>query len=696
MSTAASVRDFYNTHFGLTRSVIFGALILLAWSQRFVLDDAFISFRYADNFAHGKGLVWNTGERVEGYTNFLWTLLMGVPSFLGFDPVRFSYGLSLTTFALSLATTYQLAVRLLNSRDQALLVVILLGTNYSFSCYATGGLETQLQACLFVASVYALVCFITSRARRSGKLLMISCLLSLAILTRLDDLLLGAVIVPVAIRHIYKNQPDLKARLKQLLYLFLPMVGTVGGWLVWKEQYYGAILPNTYYAKVTSISSARVGLAYVYNFLESYWLIPLPILFLVFAKKLVWGASQGLAICAAVIFLWLLYVVRVGGDFMEFRFIVPILPFCFILIVWLIFANLHVAELRLALVSIVLLGSVHHVLSFSNNKVESIGILRAHVRAEDEDWEGIGMSLGKIFNHDPKLTIATTAAGAIPYYSHLRTIDMLGLNDKWVARNGLDAGDKPGHQKLAPFEYLVSSGVNLIIGHPQYVANSFPASLVLSELDRFKANLPNSDQLPVDVELLEIPITAQRKLFVLYLVKSPIVAAAIAEHNWRTYTLNKLDRGSANAPSEPPLYEAGARINFAASESNKYLLYGWSGPEAFFRWTEDHQAAIGFTLKERGAHLLRIRMNPFLTSGKLAAQRVNLELNWQPLATLTLRKGEPKDYSILLPGDILRDQNLLRFSLPDAQSPKALAVSDDARLLGISVQWMEIVPRHGR
>ena len=48
--------------------------ILLAFGKRWVCDDAFISFRYAENLIHGLGLVYNAGERVEGYTNFLWTM----------------------------------------------------------------------------------------------------------------------------------------------------------------------------------------------------------------------------------------------------------------------------------------------------------------------------------------------------------------------------------------------------------------------------------------------------------------------------------------------------------------------------------------------------------------------------------------------------------------------------------------------
>ena len=54
---------------------------------RFVCDDAFISFRYAKNLVEGHGLVYNIGERVEGYTNFLWTLLLSAFMGLGLDVV---------------------------------------------------------------------------------------------------------------------------------------------------------------------------------------------------------------------------------------------------------------------------------------------------------------------------------------------------------------------------------------------------------------------------------------------------------------------------------------------------------------------------------------------------------------------------------------------------------------------------------
>ena len=56
----------------------------------FINDDAFISFRYADNLVRHGELVFNPGERVEGYTNFLWTILMAGVLSLGLDVVVWS------------------------------------------------------------------------------------------------------------------------------------------------------------------------------------------------------------------------------------------------------------------------------------------------------------------------------------------------------------------------------------------------------------------------------------------------------------------------------------------------------------------------------------------------------------------------------------------------------------------------------
>jgi len=63
-------------------------LVIHGLTFGFVVDDAFISFRYAQNLLDGHGLVFNPGEQVEGYSNLLWILLtsfgmkLGLPALL--------------------------------------------------------------------------------------------------------------------------------------------------------------------------------------------------------------------------------------------------------------------------------------------------------------------------------------------------------------------------------------------------------------------------------------------------------------------------------------------------------------------------------------------------------------------------------------------------------------------------------------
>jgi arabinofuranosyltransferase len=585
-----------------------------------------------------------------------------------------------------------------------LLVLVLLGTNFTFSCYATGGLETQLQVSLFVSSAYFLVRFIGSTSKRLIELLTISVLLGLALLTRLDSVLIGVVIFAAAVPALWNAFPDSKTRINGLLYLSLPMLLLVGPWLAWKLHFYGDIVPNTYYVKIPSLTAVSAGLRYLSAFLESYWLFPVVLLFLAYCWRMVRPLNPGIAVLAAATLLWFAYVIRVGGDFMEFRFFVPVLPFFFILAVWVIFANLRAAAVRSVFVAMIILGSAHHVLTFGyingdgsgngNGVVESIRSLNAHVKAEDKNWEGVGKFLGAAFKNDSDLKIATTAAGAIPYYSDLRTVDMLGLNDEWVAMNGEYASDRPGHQKRATLAYLVSQGVNLVIGHPQYLDRSVPASTVLGQLNRFQVTIRDIDELPEGSRLVEIPVTPKRNLFVIYLLANRSVDEAIARNNWRTYPLTASAGAGYAAPSNPSVYEAGERIRFNTEEAARYLGSGWSGPEENFRWTDAHHASIHFGFRETGKHVLHIRMSAFLLPGKIEAQRVNVELNSQVIARLVITSNEAPEYSIPLPANILREQNVLRFALPDAQSPEALGVGGDARVLGINVEWMEIDTVH--
>ena len=82
---------------GLVGGLVVGlgvGFLLQARAWAFLCDDAFISFRYAVNLAHAGALEYNVGERVEGYTNFLWVVLLGLGEALGLAPHRLAPALT--------------------------------------------------------------------------------------------------------------------------------------------------------------------------------------------------------------------------------------------------------------------------------------------------------------------------------------------------------------------------------------------------------------------------------------------------------------------------------------------------------------------------------------------------------------------------------------------------------------------------
>ena len=112
----------------------------------FLGDDAFISFRYARHLFAGHGLTWNPGERVEGYTNFLWVVLLAGGLGLGIDPETLSRALGIASGAAVLVLAGWFAKRRFGAPTMlAFLPPALLASNRSFAAWSTGGLETTCE-----------------------------------------------------------------------------------------------------------------------------------------------------------------------------------------------------------------------------------------------------------------------------------------------------------------------------------------------------------------------------------------------------------------------------------------------------------------------------------------------------------------------------------------------------------------------
>ncbi len=438
-------------------------LMLFAFSEPKPVDDAFISFRYAKNLVEGHGLVYNPGERVEGYSNFLWVMLMAAGDSLGVQPERFAIILSAPIYLACLILSYLIAVHVLKNRNLGFLTMILVGTNWSVSSFVTSGLETPLQLLIFLITAYIITQGIENgwNIRRSTAL---SLVLNIALLTRPDSI----VLVAVGLFFYFISYRDL--RLTNLIAIAAPFILLTAPYLIWKLGYYGSILPNPYHAKVHGLSGIVYGLFYVYLFSLCYLLLPYFVLIIFHWKKLL-KPRTSIGYILACVTVWTIYVAAVGGDFMEFRFFVPVIPLLMIVIMYTIHTFVSGKRLRYGLILVLLLGTLNNSLAFGKLiggwGVQNVDTLSRPLIGTGKEWIRIGKTLGELFG-GTDVTIALGMAGAIPYYSGLKTVDMMGMNDAEIPRIGRELSIMAGHRIIAPLSYIMQREVNLVLWPNNY------------------------------------------------------------------------------------------------------------------------------------------------------------------------------------------------------------------------------------
>jgi hypothetical protein len=309
-------------------------LLAHAAAYAFLADDAFISFRYAQNLARGEGLVFNPGERVEGYTNFLWVVLLAGLDALGVSPEDAAPALGLLATVVLWALVGWFALRDLpgpGRRWLSLVPLVLLGATRSVAVFATSGLETRLFEVLVLAGAFAQIVAVERHlAGGRPRWVLAAALLGAATLTRPDGLLVS--LSTLAASHAYllgRRRFSLRAAAAP----FVLYAGIVLGHFGFRYAYYGEWLPNTYYAKVGGELWFEMGGAYLATFVLEYgavlW-VPLLVAGIVYHRRR--GTSQIPLVFAAVVLPHALYVAAVGGDHFEYRPLDLYFAPCFLLL----------------------------------------------------------------------------------------------------------------------------------------------------------------------------------------------------------------------------------------------------------------------------------------------------------------------------------------------------------------------------
>ena len=465
-----------------TTLVLFGFYIARVWP--FTIDDAFITFRYSKMFASGSGPTFNEGmHHVEGYTTFLWMVVMTVPNLIGISPVLFAkiIGIAMTLGTMTLAWLVVDRYSPLTATPLRFLVgatpVFIIALFPPTAVHAVAGMETPLYTFALTLFLATVALFRRFSPRRG------------AMLVGLSGLLLGLIrpegnlVVVVGVVTLLAINSDRRKRLLGSTLLFYVVPGLT--YFAWRYSYYGHPFPLPYYLKLGH-QQFMAGRGAVKGFvLLLVWFLPLAALG-IFGRA--WRQLLPAAIAAGSLLafftfpqFWTAY---------EWRFLYPVLPFGAALfgIGLARFLSFWIAAPRerrslrwLAAGGVAMLL----ILGMRNITHATAAQLRLY------HWDGASSNLVReefgryLANFQPpgrRHVLTVSDAGAIPYYSGWTTVDTLGLNDDHIAITQThDAG------------YVLSFHPDLVI-----ITTGSPGS---DSLDRGGAETDFSPQFPHDEPL---------------------------------------------------------------------------------------------------------------------------------------------------------------------------------------------------
>lgn len=310
---------------GVIALTVVGTALHAALLRVPVVDDAAISIAYGHSLLAGAGLrLTPLSAPVEGFSNPLWVLLLGLSRPLGLEPLAFSRWLGIVLGALALAFV-ALAVpaasgRRLRPVDAVGPLVVAASPNYAY--WICSGMESGLHALLLAASVWALV----RDFRLGGGLISGGVLAGLA-LTRPEAPLV--ILAAAALWGLWLVRAHRwPGRTEVCLAGALGLV--CGAYLLFRWAYFARVLPNTYFAK--QYWGFRPD-QYLLGFVRAYP-VPLALSTILGAAGLLSRtarrpASLALAFVACdVVFVWV-----VKADWMaQWRFLAPLWPMLGVLV----------------------------------------------------------------------------------------------------------------------------------------------------------------------------------------------------------------------------------------------------------------------------------------------------------------------------------------------------------------------------
>jgi arabinofuranosyltransferase len=441
------------------------ALVAVFWWQVALLgdlriDDAYITFSFSKNLALGHGPVYSHGLRVEGYSNFLWMLLVALP--LAFWPCLDPYLIARTLtvpFVLLLGWATYWLIRLPSRGHRAppllawaALVFMVFDTDLVIA--AISGLETLPYVALVVAG-FAL--YLRGRAGSLlARALTVPCFVAAALM-RIDGF------IPLLFMlgwELTAARLDKRFRTGDFLRWAAPSVLVYVLWFAWRWSYYGLPLPTTYYAKAL-IPAVMPDRGWEYT--RDFWLSTGLGLIALFAPLALWRARGKAVLLVLFVIAHTAYVIRVGGDWMPFwRFFAPVVPLVTVLMAWAVAEGIRVTE-RWHRVAPQMVAAAALACGlwigrrvdghFGDTRVERDKLgFASTIRPMIEDNL---FPMSRLLNHvvPPGKRLVSDYAGTMAYFTDAAVIDMWGLANQQIALRGTTDGVIPIWGRTCPSCY---------------------------------------------------------------------------------------------------------------------------------------------------------------------------------------------------------------------------------------------------
>ncbi|MBD3330258.1 hypothetical protein GF354_01875 [Candidatus Peregrinibacteria bacterium] len=409
-------------------------------------DDAFITMRTVDNFVNGYGLRFNIAERVQSFTHPLWMMLI---SFFYFTTREPYYTVLAISMVLSIYVMYRFLFETSKNRYSLFLGFTILLASKAFIDYTSSGLEnplTYLFIILFCAEYF-------KDDKRSGSFFWLSFIAGLAMLNRLDTILL---FFPALLYRFFKGENIGR----KFIYGFIAILPLIF-WEIFSLLYYGFPFPNTYYAKMagTVIPLYEYLLRGVIYFWDSLTMDPITLISIALIAGMAFYEKRWKAIILILgAILYLLYVLKAGGDFMSGRFFSAPLFLCVLTFVRYFKLKKERASIFIILIALYSIVSPYSpIFSGSDYRLDRViiweklddekGILdeRAYYPGtgllrilQGEELENYGLvERAKNYSKDDDSTrLFTVISGMQAYYAPrtIHFVDYVGLTDALVSR----------------------------------------------------------------------------------------------------------------------------------------------------------------------------------------------------------------------------------------------------------------------